>query len=150
MAGPLNITWELAGHPGLGPNSRGSDSGAGVRFSICLFNKHPGDSEEQTGLEMCLGFQHCPVQSHALLLRSKRTHLSDLSLGSPASFLRQSSSAHAPRLNREDGRSPPLWAWTLFPQPLGRSPHAILFHVHVSCPTMWLQVWRPTGRTRPG
>ena len=54
MAGHLNITWELVGHPGLGPNPRGLDSGAGVRLSVCLFNKHPRDSEEQTGLEMCL------------------------------------------------------------------------------------------------
>lgn len=65
VPGYLSITTELIRHPGLGPHPRDSDSESGVRLGVCLFNKHPGDSEEQTGLEMHLEEQ-VPAQSLAL------------------------------------------------------------------------------------
>lgn len=65
VPGYLSITTELIRHLGLGPHPRNSDSDSGVRLGVCLFNKHPGNSEEQTGLEMHLEEQ-VPAQSSAL------------------------------------------------------------------------------------
>lgn len=64
VPGYVSITRELVRHPGLGSHPRDSESG--VRLDVCLFNKHPGDSEEQTDLEMHLEEQ-VPAQSLALI-----------------------------------------------------------------------------------
>lgn len=54
-AGRMSITWGACQASQAGPLPQGFRFRGGLWPRACLFNKHPGESEECTGAEPCIG-----------------------------------------------------------------------------------------------